>query len=158
MGPIDYSTNYPLGLLIDGFDTPPRVMMNHNPPYYAGLLESWGLAKTKDLYCWWFVDPKDMVAKWHDRAERIARRSGVAVRSFRVDDFDADVQRCRDVYNAARTKNWGFVQADGRRVPLLRQADDPAGGPRTDPAGRGGRQAGRLLDHAARRERGHRAA
>jgi GNAT superfamily N-acetyltransferase len=110
MGPIDYSTNYPLGLLIDGFDTPPRVMMNHNPPYYAGLLESWGLAKTKDLYCWWFVDPKDMVARWHDRAERIARRSGVRVRSFRVDDFDADVERCFNVYNAARTKNWGFAK------------------------------------------------
>src|SRR5262245_25800003 len=35
LGPIDYSTNYACGLLIDGFNTPPRVMMNHNPPYYA---------------------------------------------------------------------------------------------------------------------------
>src|SRR6478752_105185 len=39
MGPIDYSTNYPSGLLVEGFDTPQRVMMNHNPQYYAGLLE-----------------------------------------------------------------------------------------------------------------------
>ena len=110
MGPIDYSTNYPLGLLIDGFNTPPRVMMNHNPPYYADLLESWGLAKTKDLYCWWFVDPNNMVSKWHDRAERIAKRSGVVVRPFRLNDFDAEIERCRDVYNAARTKNWGFAK------------------------------------------------
>ncbi|MBN1589485.1 MAG: hypothetical protein JW888_08215 [Pirellulales bacterium] len=110
MGPIDYSTNYPVGLLIDGFDTPPRVMMNHNPPYYTGLLESWGMAKVKDLYCWWFVDPHDMVAKWHDRAERIARRSGVRVRSFRKEDFDAEVERCLEVYNGSRTENWGFVR------------------------------------------------
>ncbi|HBO46192.1 MAG TPA: N-acetyltransferase [Planctomycetaceae bacterium] len=110
MGPIDYSTNYPVGLLIDGFNTPPRVMMNHNPPYYAGLLESWGLAKAKDLYCWWFVDPLDMVAKWRARAEKIAKRGGVRVRSFRIDDFDAEVKRCLDVYNGSRTENWGFVR------------------------------------------------
>ena len=42
-GPIDYSLNYPCGLLVEGFDTPPRIMMNHNRRYYAGLLESWGL-------------------------------------------------------------------------------------------------------------------
>ncbi|MGW8257838.1 MAG: N-acetyltransferase, partial [Thermoguttaceae bacterium] len=45
IGPIDYSTNYPCGLLVDGFDTPPRVMMNHNRIYYQRLLESWGLKK-----------------------------------------------------------------------------------------------------------------
>ena len=56
-GPIDYSINYPCGLLVEGFDTPPRIMMNHNRRYYAGLLESWGLRKAKDLYAWWFVDP-----------------------------------------------------------------------------------------------------
>jgi GNAT superfamily N-acetyltransferase len=110
MGPIDYSTNYPCGLLIDGFDTPPRVMMNHNPPYYAELLESWGLAKAQDLYCWWFDDSLDMVAKWHDRAKRIAQRSGVTVRPFRRDDFEADVQRCASVYNTACEANWGFVK------------------------------------------------
>ena len=49
MGPIDYSTNYACGLLVDGFDTPPRVMMNHHPPFYAGLLECWGLTKVKEL-------------------------------------------------------------------------------------------------------------
>ena len=47
LGPIDYSTNYPVGLLIDGFDTPQRVMMNHHRPYYRPLLESWGLRKPK---------------------------------------------------------------------------------------------------------------
>ncbi|MBN2022777.1 MAG: GNAT family N-acetyltransferase [Pirellulales bacterium] len=110
MGPINYSTNYPLGLLVDGFDTPPRVMMNHNPPYYAALLESWGLAKIKDLYSWWFVDPLDMVAKWHRRAQRLAQRGGVTVRPFDPKDFDAEVERCRTVYNGARTENWGFVK------------------------------------------------
>ena len=71
MGPIDYSINYPCGLLVDGFDAPPRIMTNHNRPYYAGLLESWGLRKAKDLYCWWFVDVHNMVQRWRKRAERL---------------------------------------------------------------------------------------
>ena len=110
MGPLDYSANYPCGLLIDGFDTPPRVLMNHNPIYYAPLLESWGLSKAKDLYAWWFSDPYDMLKKWHDRAERIARRSRVIVRAFRKSDFDDDVKRCQAVYNESMLKNWGFVR------------------------------------------------
>ena len=110
MGPVDYSTNYPLGLLVDGFDTPPRVMMNHHPRYYAALLESWGLAKVKDVFGWWFVDPLDLTNRWRSLIERVERRNGVVVRPFRLDDFDADVACCRSIYNAARRDNWGFVK------------------------------------------------
>ena len=92
VGPTDYSANYACGLLVDGFDTPPRVMMNHNPPYYAALLESWGLAKVKDLYAWWFVDPHDLAAKWQRRADWLARRGGVAIRPINKRDFQADVE------------------------------------------------------------------
>ncbi len=109
MGPIDYSTNYPCGLLVDGFQTPPRVMMNHNPPYYASLLESWGLIKLKDLYSWWFDDPHNMVSSWHERAQRLARRSRVTIRAFRKRKFDEEVKRCQAVYNQVGTDIWGFV-------------------------------------------------
>ncbi|MFZ5833488.1 MAG: hypothetical protein ACOY3P_25665 [Planctomycetota bacterium] len=109
-GPIDYSMNYPCGLLIDGFDTPPRVMMNHNPVYYPRLLESWGLLKRKDLCAWWFTDPHNMVERWRVRAERIARRTGLVVRSFRRAQFADDMRRCQDVYNNSMRQQWGFVQ------------------------------------------------
>ncbi len=108
-GPVDYSVNYPCGLLVEGFDTPPRVLMNHNPPYYARLLESWGLAKAKDLYAWWFVDPYDMVNKWRRRADWLARRGTVTIRPFRKKDFEAEVARCHQVYSEARKEHWGFV-------------------------------------------------
>jgi GNAT superfamily N-acetyltransferase len=110
IGPIDYSTNYPCGLLIDGFDMPPRVMMNHQPRYYQPLLESWGLGKAKDLCAWWFVDPHDLVAKWKDRLDRLAKRCNVTIRSFNENDFDAEVDRCQEVYNSAMTDLWGFVK------------------------------------------------
>ena len=109
-GPIDYSTNYPCGLLVEGFDTPPRIMMNHNRRYYAGLLESWGLRKAKDLYAWWFVDSLDLMSKWKTRLERLARRGSVTVRPFRINDFAAEVARCQEVYNAAMSELWGFVR------------------------------------------------
>lgn len=109
-GPIDYSLNYPCGLLIDGFDTPPRIMMNHNPRYYERLLMSCGLTKVKDLYAWWFDDSHDMLAVWGRRAERLAARGRVQVRPLRFDDLDAEIERCKTVYNAAWERNWGFVK------------------------------------------------
>ncbi|MBS0211063.1 MAG: N-acetyltransferase [Planctomycetes bacterium] len=110
MGPIDLSTNNPAGLLIDGFDTPPRLMMNHNPPYYRGLLESWGLSKAKDLYAFWFEDSTDLAGRWHARAERLRKRLGLTIRPMRRSDESADVLRCKAIYNSAWEHNWGFVQ------------------------------------------------
>ncbi|MBI3465091.1 MAG: hypothetical protein HY000_18845 [Planctomycetes bacterium] len=108
-GPIDYSMSYPVGLLIEGFDTPPRVMMNHHPAYYAALLESCGLTKAKDLYAWWFVDSDQMLDKWRRREERFRAKSGITIRPFNKRNFDADVQACMGVYRDAWEKNWGFV-------------------------------------------------
>jgi hypothetical protein len=51
-GPFNFSTNDEFaspGVLVEGFDTPPAVMMSHNPPYYGALLEGAGLHKAKDL-------------------------------------------------------------------------------------------------------------
>jgi len=110
LGPIDYSINYPCGLLIDGFETPPRIMMNHQPRYYEPLLDSWGLTKAKDFYAWWFTDPLDLVAKWKPRADRLAKRGGITIRPFRTNDFEAEVNRCKEVYNAAMSDLWGFVK------------------------------------------------
>jgi GNAT superfamily N-acetyltransferase len=110
LGPIDYSTNYPCGLLIDGFDTPPRIMMNHQPPYYARLLENWGLAKAKDLYAWWFEGENNQMDGWRERTDRLAERFGVTVRPARLDDFEAEVRRCKQVYNEAWDDSWGFVK------------------------------------------------
>src|SRR5439155_25138017 len=51
-GSLNPSLNESAGLLVDGFDTPPVVMMPHNPPAYALHLEAAGYRKVKDLYAW----------------------------------------------------------------------------------------------------------
>jgi GNAT superfamily N-acetyltransferase len=110
LGPIDYSTNYQCGLLVEGFDRPPRIMLPHNPPYYARLLEGWGLNKAKDLFGWWFVDHRNMLIRWSRKADWLARRGGVTVRPFERSDFENEVRRCYEVYGKAYEHNWGFVQ------------------------------------------------
>lgn len=110
LGPIDYSTNYQAGLLIDGFNTPPRIFMNHNPPYYVRLLENWGLRKAKDLYAWWFDRDNSIDDDWRSRVARLAERFGVVIRPVRMDRFDEEVALCRDLYNEAWQDNWGFVK------------------------------------------------
>lgn len=109
-GPVDYSLNYACGLLVDGFDSPPRLMMGHNPPYYERLLLSAGLHKAKDLYAWWFDDSSDMLKVWGRRAERLAARSRVQIRAMNFAELDAEIERCKTVYNAAWQHNWGFVK------------------------------------------------
>jgi ribosomal protein S18 acetylase RimI-like enzyme len=110
MGPIDYSTNYLCGLLIEGFQHPPTLLTSHNPPYYAGLIENWGFEKAIDLYAWWFAKP-------HEAAERLGRlaralkkkRREVSLRRGNLRDLAGEARRLRAIYNEAWEKNWGFV-------------------------------------------------
>src|SRR5262245_9787312 len=52
-GPLSPSINHECGLLVDGFDAGPRIMMTYNPPVYAQYLEQFGLTKARDLYAYW---------------------------------------------------------------------------------------------------------
>src|SRR2546430_15608078 len=48
-GPMSPSINDECGLLVQGFETPPPLMMSHNPRYYVDLHQRYGFAKAKDL-------------------------------------------------------------------------------------------------------------
>jgi GNAT superfamily N-acetyltransferase len=109
MGPIDYSTNYVCGLLIDGFTFAPTILTAHNPPYYRELIESCGFAKEKDWYAWWFADPAKAVTQLRRLAERFRRRGPVTVRPGNLNDIRAESRRLRQIFNQAWQKNWGFV-------------------------------------------------
>lgn len=110
LGPIDYSTNYPTGLLVEGYDTPPSVMMNHQPEHYQYLLEACGLRKAKDLYAWWFDSENRMDENWQRRVERLTSRYHVTVRSISFKNFDTEIERCKTIYNESFETNWGFVK------------------------------------------------
>jgi GNAT superfamily N-acetyltransferase len=109
MGPIDYSTNYVCGLLIDGFQFPPTILTAHNPPYYQRLIESCGFAKTKDWYAWWFADPSKAVAQLRRLATRVHKHCPVTFRPANLKNLRDESRRLREIYNQAWEKNWGFV-------------------------------------------------
>jgi GNAT superfamily N-acetyltransferase len=109
MGPIDYSTNYVCGLLIDGFEHPPTILTSHNPPYYPPLIESCGFAKAKDWYAWWFSEFPEAAERLRKVAVARAGRHGVTIRPVNLRKIEDESRRLRTVYNQAWEKNWGFV-------------------------------------------------
>jgi len=107
-GPASFSLNEECGLLVEGFDTPPMVMMAHNPPWYADLLEGAGMRKAKDLLAYYrrYTEPPARLIEF----ERVAKeRYDVTIRPFDKSKFAAEVEAVRTLYNAAWEKNWGFV-------------------------------------------------
>ncbi len=109
MGPIDYSTNYVCGLLIDGFQFPPTILTAHNPPYYAQLIERCGFAKAKDWYAWWFADPSKAATHLRRLATRLKTRLPATIRPANLRNLRDESRRLREIYNQAWEKNWGFV-------------------------------------------------
>jgi hypothetical protein len=108
-GPLNPSTNHEAGLLIQGFDVPPSLMMTYNPPYYSGLIESCGYFKEKDLLAF-LIDSDYELPGWMDRlAGKIAQKKGVRITHFRPKDADAEIAQIRQIYNDAWSGNWGFV-------------------------------------------------
>jgi GNAT superfamily N-acetyltransferase len=116
-GPVNFSTNEDCGLLIDNFEAPPTVMMPFNPPYYAGLMEGWGLEKAKDLLALKGDEDHFDIPRF-ERLMKVAKRSGVdmRVRSLRMKKFDEEVNLVRELYNSAWEKNWGFVPMTDEEV------------------------------------------
>jgi hypothetical protein len=109
-GPVNPSTNHECGLLVEGFDDSPQVMMTYNPPYYAQLFEACGLSKCKDLFAY-NIDGSRV--KFADRlvaqAERLKKGGQVTFRTVRMNDFKNEIKLIQEIYNDAWEHNWGFV-------------------------------------------------
>jgi GNAT superfamily N-acetyltransferase len=127
-GPASFSVNDECGLLVDGFDTPPTLMMPHNPRYYVSLVERAGFTKAKDL---WVYQGGDETT-YYPVPERLARatelirqRQGITLRSLNMKDFRGDVERIKQVYNTAWQKNWGFVPMTDHEIDHLAEQFKP---------------------------------
>lgn len=110
VGPASFTTNDELGLQVDGFDQLPTLMTLQNPRYYEALWVDHGWEQAMDLWGWHFDSRTTAISDRQRRTlERIQRRARVQVRSIRMHDFDAEVGRFFEVYNAAWRENWGFA-------------------------------------------------
>jgi GNAT superfamily N-acetyltransferase len=108
-GPVNPSVNDEIGLLIEGFDLSPTVMMTYNPPYYVDLVEKYGFKKVKDLYAY-LLDQRTVYTDRFNRAHELAKqRQKLTFRSFDMKHFYDEVDIVKEIYNKAWAKNWGAV-------------------------------------------------
>jgi GNAT superfamily N-acetyltransferase len=108
-GPASPSVNDEYGLLIEGFDEPPAILMCYNPPYYQKLLEQYGFVKAKDLYAYYLNSSKVFTDKLNRVTEIVKKKTGVVVRSLDMKRFVDEVKLLRELYNKGWSKNWGEV-------------------------------------------------
>jgi GNAT superfamily N-acetyltransferase len=127
-GPASFSVNDECGLLVDGFETPPTLMMPHNPRYYITLIERAGFGKAKDLWVYQggsmdgYVPVPERLAR---ATELIRQRQGITLRPLNMKDFEAEVERIKELYNSAWEKNWGFVPMTEHEIDHLAEQFKP---------------------------------
>jgi hypothetical protein len=114
LGPMDFTTNDELGILIEGFDVRPMILQPWHPPFYRELIEGLGYGKAMDLLMWHLElgqlkEGDQFDPAIHAAAEKALRDEGVTIRNMRKREMANEVRRFMDVYNEAWGENWGFV-------------------------------------------------
>lgn len=107
-GPFTLSINEEMGLLVDGFDTPPMLLMGHDPAYAAAKLDALGYRKEKDVYAYLLDAAAPLSRSARGMLERPLAGS-VKLRRLDFADYKNEIRRIVDIYNDAWSGNWGFV-------------------------------------------------
>ncbi len=105
LGPFNLSINEEVGLLIDGYDTPPMVMMGHDQPYVAARVEEQGYAKAKDVHA--YISDTFVFSDLIEKRLKRPLPKGMVLRPLRMDRFREEVAIFTDILNDAWSENWG---------------------------------------------------
>ena len=110
IGPVSFSLWDQPGLLIDGFDTPPYVMMGHHLPYYENHIAAHGYQKAEDLIAYRY-GAEATTAPLERLLARAMRSGEVTLRNIRMDKehFNGEIALLLDIINDAWSDNWGYV-------------------------------------------------
>jgi GNAT superfamily N-acetyltransferase len=99
------------GLVLEGFEPPPTIMAPYNPPFYNDHLTDYGLAKVKDLLCY-YISGKEgyrIPERILTLTDNVAKRYGVSVRQVNMKRYEEDVQHVIDISNDSLINNWGYA-------------------------------------------------
>ncbi len=118
-GPANPSVNDEYGLLVEGFDISPTVLMTYNPPYYVELIEKYGFKKAKDLFAYFLDQSKVYTDRFNRAHELVKKRQKISFRTFDPKHFTEEVERVKAVYNKAWSKNWGAVPMTDEEMDAL---------------------------------------
>lgn len=109
LGPVNLSFNHDCGVLVEGFEYPPAMMMPYNPRYYPALFTGSGFRKAMDLWSHELstaIAPPEKVVRV---AEKVRAQEGVRVRPLNMRDLPEEIRRIKSIYNAMLERSWGFV-------------------------------------------------
>ena len=108
LGPFNLGINQEIGCLVEGFNSPPYVMMGHARPYYGALIEGQGYEKAQDVLSYELT--KEMFAL-PDVVQRMVKRQAARMKLRQVDrkNTAAELETLRNIFNDAWSANWGFV-------------------------------------------------
>ncbi len=106
-GPFDLSINQTSGLLVDGFDTPPSLLMGHDQPWLGPGVEYLGYVKAKDLVAYRMNTREGLTERLRKLAERVS--DGVNIRSIDMRRYREEIALIADIFNDAWAENWGFT-------------------------------------------------
>ena len=108
IGPLNLGINQEIGLLVEGFDSPPYVMMGHARPYYGPAVERQGYGREQDVLA--YELGKDDFGVPEKIRKLLQRQSDqMQLRQVNRKDLDAELEVLRDIFNDAWSENWGFV-------------------------------------------------
>lgn len=109
-GPADPSLNDTAGLLVDGFDSDPSILMPYNPPYHVDFLVDYGFERAMTMWAYYVHKKYVQVDKLRRGVQLVKRRtSGLELRTLDMDRFDEEARTILAIYNDAWENNWGHV-------------------------------------------------
>ena len=117
-GPFNLSVNEEVGLLVDGFETPPMVMMGHDPRYVAARVEALGYRQIKDVYAYECQLSDDLPPPARKLVDRGAP-AGVRLRMLDMKRYDEEVATLTEILNDAWSGNWGFTPTTAAETAQL---------------------------------------
>jgi GNAT superfamily N-acetyltransferase len=129
-GPANPSLNDTAGLLVDGFDREPSLLMPYNPPYHEDFLERYGFERVMTMWAYYLHKKYVEYERLKRGVDLVKRRTpGLSLRTLDTDRFEEEVRTVREIYNDAWADNWGFVpmtEAELQQfVNELKQIVDP---------------------------------
>lgn len=124
VGPFNLSINEEVGLLVEGFDTPPMILMGHDPAYAGRRVEEQGYAKARDVFAYAADETGDIPEIAQRRVKR-GLPSGVVLRELDMKRYDEEVRTLTDILNDAWKDNWGFTPTTEAETRQLAKALKP---------------------------------
>jgi hypothetical protein len=129
-GPANPSSNDIYGMLIEGFDDSPRLLMPYNPKYYIQLCENYGMKKAKDMFAWKIVNDKILASEKLSRGQELVRkRYNLKISQLDMKNFQKGLEKFKYVYNKAWAPNWGFVPMTEEQIDAMAKDMKPLAEP-----------------------------